>query len=904
MVALQYLGLGAGIASAAIISGYTYFAWNHPWAIVTMTAEVAVVGWLVSRRKLNLVVADALYWIFVGIPIGYICFHILSDFSISNTLFLMTKQAINGITNALIARLIYYVYTIFSFNFSRISFREIVSNLMILFVICPFLILMAVSGKTDMVETDRQIRIILSKESQAVTSSLNEWFADRERLIAHLAKMAAKITPSQMQPHLEQIRNADINFLEIALLDSKANIAAKSPLFDDSGQNNIGKKFADHPYIPTIRQSLKPMLSELFTARIGDPKPMAAVLAPIVTNGQYRGYVSGILSLDRIKNILEINTSGREISYTLLDKNDNIIVTSRKEQKTTMSPSRSKGSFKSIEEGLWQWVPKLPANASTIDLWGKSYYIAESTIGGPAGWKLVLEKPVAPFQNRLYGSYTNKLFLLYAILLAALAIAEFLSRKVVSPIQKLAEITHELPAKLSSENQIPWPESVMLEINNLISNSREMADSLTAKFIENRQIKEFLEHRVEKRTEELRKSEEFLNNIVENIPIMVFMKDAIDLKFVKFNKAGEELLGYKREELLGKNDYDFFPKKQADFFTYKDRQVILRGHPIEIPEESIKTRYLGERILHTRKITIFDKHGNPEYLLGISEDISERKQVEEKILQLNRELEQKVAERTNELRDSQLALLNLVEDLNDNLKKLDAAKHNLEIANKELEAFSYSVSHDLKAPLRAISGFAQIIARRHYNSLNEEASHYFDNIISASEKMSILINELLEYSRIGRVAVRLQPVSINDVVSQVLDILSERIKQSGTNLALSEALPVVNGNANLLRQILTNLLENAIVFRKKDTPSKIEISFREEDSYVILIVADNGIGIQREYHEKIFNMFQRLHTEDEYPGTGIGLAIVKKAVNLMNGSIWIESTPGKGSVFYVKLEKG
>ncbi|HXH18956.1 MAG TPA: PAS domain S-box protein, partial [Chitinophagales bacterium] len=168
---------------------------------------------------------------------------------------------------------------------------------------------------------------------------------------------------------------------------------------------------------------------------------------------------------------------------------------------------------------------------------------------------------------------------------------------------------------------------------------------------------------------ELKRTNAFLDTVLENIPNMIFVKDAKELRFVLFNKAGEKLLGYNRKDLIGRNDYDFFPEEQADFFTRKDRSVLNKKALHDIPEEPIDTRY-GRRWLHTQKVPVVDEKGEPVYLLGISEDITERKETEERIRQLNQELEQKIAQ--------------------------------LETVNKELDAFSYSISHDLRAPLRAI----------------------------------------------------------------------------------------------------------------------------------------------------------------------------------------------------------
>lgn len=244
----------------------------------------------------------------------------------------------------------------------------------------------------------------------------------------------------------------------------------------------------------------------------------------------------------------------------------------------------------------------------------------------------------------------------------------------------------------------------------------------------------------------------------------------------------------------------------------------------------------------------------------------------------------------------------------------------LQTANADLEAFSYSVSHDLRAPLRAVSGFAQILADRHRPSLNPEGQRYMDNIVQAAERMDRLINDLLAYSRLGRRSVMRQPVSLREVVGQIAGDLAGRAAEIGATLEIADDLPVVRGDATLLRQIFTNLLDNAFTYRRTAVPLRVAITWSPQTSevcgdsatsseqapegfsrHVIVRVSDNGIGIPTENHEKIFNVFQRLHSDDAYPGSGIGLAIVKKSVELLEGRIWVESRPGAGSTFGVQL---
>jgi signal transduction histidine kinase len=252
---------------------------------------------------------------------------------------------------------------------------------------------------------------------------------------------------------------------------------------------------------------------------------------------------------------------------------------------------------------------------------------------------------------------------------------------------------------------------------------------------------------------------------------------------------------------------------------------------------------------------------------------AERRAATENIRRLNAELEQRVAERT----------------------------HELTLANKELESFSYSVSHDLRAPLRAINGFASIIARRYRDNLNAEAQHYLDNIVQASERMSRLIDDLLKYSRLGRAGVRLEPIQLNRILSGIQAEMKAHLEELHGTLLVPDDIPTVKGDSTLLTQVFTNLVENAVKYRRPEVDLLVEITARVENDQVIIGVCDNGIGIPAEYLEKIFNIFQRLHNEDEYPGTGIGLATVKKSVELVGGKVWAESVVREGSRFFVKL---
>jgi PAS domain S-box-containing protein len=351
---------------------------------------------------------------------------------------------------------------------------------------------------------------------------------------------------------------------------------------------------------------------------------------------------------------------------------------------------------------------------------------------------------------------------------------------------------------------------------------------------------------------------------------MIFVKDAAELRFVRFNRAGEELLGYSRDDLLGKNDYDLFPKEEADFFTSKDREVLARGVVGDIPEESMHTRNKGERILHTKKIAILDERDRPRYLLGISEDITEQKEKEREILRLNAALEQRAIE--------------------------------VEAANKELESFSYSVSHDLRAPLRHINGYVEMLAGDAESTLSSEAKRCLQVIADASRQMDQLIDDLLEFSRMGRAELRETRVDLNDLVRETMTHLETETR--GRHIAWTiPPLPDVKGDPAMLKQVFGNLLGNAVKFTRPRDMAQIEIGQAgEEDGQRIFFVRDNGAGFDMKYADKLFGVFERLHRAEEFEGTGIGLANVQRIIARHGGRIWAEAAPDKGATFYFTLK--
>jgi PAS domain S-box-containing protein len=348
----------------------------------------------------------------------------------------------------------------------------------------------------------------------------------------------------------------------------------------------------------------------------------------------------------------------------------------------------------------------------------------------------------------------------------------------------------------------------------------------------------------------------FLDSILDNIPDMVFVKDAEHLRFVLFNKAGEELVGRKKEELIGKSDYDFFPKEEADFFTQKDRAVLNGKILIDIPEEPIHTATRGVRILHTKKIPLSDSSGTPRFLVGISEDITERKRVEE----------------------------------------------DLQASVKELEAFSYSVSHDLRAPLRAIEGFAQILWEENSKPLDEEGKRLVSLIRKNGFLLAQLVDDLLAFARVARKDFAKHRVPMGDLARLVSEEL-RREKGIAADIFQIQSLPDTEGDTALLRQVWLNVISNALKFTRKTASPRIEIGSEDQEKEVIYFVRDNGVGFDMQFADKLFSPFQRLHSALEFEGSGIGLAMVQRIIHKHGGRVWAEGQVDAGATLYFALPK-
>ncbi|MBE0650244.1 MAG: transporter substrate-binding domain-containing protein [Bacteroidales bacterium] len=352
----------------------------------------------------------------------------------------------------------------------------------------------------------------------------------------------------------------------------------------------------------------------------------------------------------------------------------------------------------------------------------------------------------------------------------------------------------------------------------------------------------------------------------------------------KTKKPGEGIIGW--VSLNGENFRSGNVKKDERFHETNSGvksvlcvPIILEGISIGcINIESFEKNIFSEedeRLLTAISNLSSSTIQNARLFEKLNFELAERTRAEREVEKLNKDLELRVEQRTEELRAS----------------------------NKEMESFVYSISHDLRAPLRSITGFAEIISRRHKANLNEEGQEYFEYILEAANNMANLINDLLQFSRLAKNPLSKTPVDLNEVLESVQKNLNQDIIDKKATIILSGKMPIVKGDRSLIGQIFSNLVQNAIKYHRTGVDPKVVISVIDDEKSTVIKIQDNGMGIPPEHFEKIFDIFQRLHSNETYPGTGIGLAIVKKAITALGGTVWLESKIGEGTTFFVQFSK-
>lgn len=382
------------------------------------------------------------------------------------------------------------------------------------------------------------------------------------------------------------------------------------------------------------------------------------------------------------------------------------------------------------------------------------------------------------------------------------------------------------------------------------------------------QARDHLEEQVKKQTVKLQKaynslkeSESQFRTLTENSPDLIIRINR-DLTYLYVNSTIEEHTGHPPEFYINKNiDEIELPEEYVSHFKENYLKVFNTGEIIhdEFEFPTIK----GLKFFKTSVVPKYNTKGEIETVLTLTRDITDRKELEDNLKQLIDELQR---------------------------------------SNQELQQFAYVVSHDLQEPLRTITSFIQLLERRYKGKLDKDADEFMEYIVDGSVRMRQMIQDLLQYSRVTTKGGEFKETNVENVLKHTISNLKTIIEENNVKI-INDPLPQVIADDKQLQRVFQNLILNAIKFKKPDVPPVIHISVKtdSENNEYIFLVSDNGIGIEAQYFERIFDIFQRLHTREEYEGTGIGLAVVKRIIDRHGGRIWVESEVDKGSTFYFTL---
>ncbi|HEY5996324.1 MAG TPA: ATP-binding protein, partial [Candidatus Deferrimicrobiaceae bacterium] len=522
MMVLQWYGSAWGILAGLIASAYTLVLYNHPWAMVTFTAEVVAVAVLWRRFKVDLVVSDLLFWFFAGMPFYFVAFTAFMHAETVNALFVLTKNAANQILNTLIARtlVILLSFTPLASPFGvrqRVSFRDSLFAALSCFVMIPALSMVAINGQAERERTEREVRTNLINVANQGKGILDAWLRDNIKpLVALSDVLDPDALPADIQQWLKTTRAGTSGLLRLGVIDARGIVVAHDPLVDDLGRSTIGVDVSSQPFVKQVSRTHRLVTSDVVRSRLGQPVPIVLIAQPILRNGRYLGYIGGVID-SRNWNGLGDKVSGKwDIQSTLIDRNRKVIASGRTDLKMNQTFDwRSEGEVRLLRNGLWIRQPGQTANVPGTERMRQSRYVTEIDLATDAGWRLVLEAPVAPYQKTLYSRYYFSLTVLLAVFGLALAGAQIVSRRTVRSIERLDQISVGLPDRLARKDLVDWPESRLAETDSLTRNFKTMAEALSSRFEELAALNETLERRVDERTAELHRANAELSAEIE-----------------------------------------------------------------------------------------------------------------------------------------------------------------------------------------------------------------------------------------------------------------------------------------------------------------------------------------------------------------------------------------------------
>lgn len=686
--------------------------------------------------------------------------------------------------------------------------------------------------------------LVAKQTSQSVSNFIQEKFHTLDTA-AWLTDPLIK-TKEEQKYILESMLGLQPAFRQLVLLDTHNKVLAQASLQVREDPDQLTKLLTEE-VLAQIRQGNKYISPVYIDADTNEP--LVVMAAPVLdVFHQYQGLILAETKLKFMWDLVEDLKVGEKGYVYVVDRAGNLIAYGDTALVLKGKNLRHLELIDNFVEADPTYSPQEPSTYMGIS---NDLVVGNYVSLGMPDWAVVTEIPWEEAYHNVILNITWGIIIILVVAGLAALLASTLAKRLASSLINLENTATRIArGEMDLQVAVSGPKEVI--------NLAEAFNSMTAQL---RETLANLEAKVAERTQQLQNALNFEKEILSASATGIAVYDETG-QCILANEAMAKLVNGTIEQILAQNYHHIESWKKTGLYNFAVKAI--ENH-IETKKELYLETSFGKEGWFNCRFTQFNSNGHPHLLLTL-DDINEHKQTEQEIMNLN--------------------------------LKLQAQANHLSMANKELEAFSYSVSHDLRAPLRAINGYAQIIIEDYSAILDDEGRRLFNVICENAQRMSDLIDDLLAFSRLQRAEMQPEIIDMSNLAASVFMELTTPEERARIDFTILDKLPSIKGDLSLMRQVWNNLISNAIKFSSKKPHAEITIGSQSNDSEIVYFIRDNGAGFNMDYSSKLFGVFQRLHTEKDFEGTGVGLAIVQRIIHRHGGRVWAEGGVDQGAVFY------
>lgn len=867
-------GTVSGILCALFSSFYTYFLWGHPYSIFIYALEAGFVGSLLKPARKNLLLLDGLFWVSVGMPLVWFFHFVVMHVEMSETLFVTLVHGVNGIANAVIANFLvaclpFPQRLLHPGNLRKDRLHETLFNVMVTAVIMPALIVSVLNAGKEKERIESEAIHRLEEKTSDVLAYLRSWLQLHYHTVSGLVMGAvqSEMTPGdELERYVDLLMSAYPDIRLFKIVDEKGKVVEVYPHTAEKGEPHIGLDLSTLANQEEMLEAGDPLLSVFYMRKGDDYLPLVTLSMPIHDGNALVGYAMGAFDLRLVKEYLPPGETRTLLEITLVDAQNRVLAASNpsRKPKDLFELHQEGDTFDRVRGSVHQWIPH-GRRAPAVKGWTSTSFVQEAAVSPETSWKVIVEMPLAPQQRHLFARYMRNFATMMILSLLSLPLALLLSRRIVKPLEDLAEVTTNLPEKLLEQRNVEWPESENAEIHSLVANfqimSRALEDhfqQLSKRSMELEQINAELKSKIlerEKVEEALRESEERYREMADLLPQPVFEMN-LEGVLTFINRAGRETFGYTMEEAPHELNavHWLAPEDQHE------AETIIRALLEKAPGKT-------ERNLRRKDGTVFPaivysspvrRGGAVCGLRGIVLDLTEQKEAEIELL---------------------------------TRQKLES-----------LGVLAGGIAHDYNNILTGILG--NISLAKMFASPGDRIVKRLEQAEVAATRAKTLTQQLLTFARGGT------PVKKTVSMASLLEE-SVRFALRGSNVrcefSIAPDLHAAEVDEGQISHAIHNIVMNAVQAMPEGGVIQILAENHlvhtgrglplEPGPYLMISIRDEGYGIPREHLSRIFDPY----FTTKQKGSGLGLATAYSIIKKHGGIITAESILGLGSVFTLYL---